>query len=719
MKKAKLTLGLVGSLIAVLGLTACNEVTASDGVVLTFKDASGSRISYTTKELFGEYQKNSGVASTDFDHIQEVLIRKFYASKGQESVLASLKLEAENDVLGIKKTADSNHRANKTSYAAEFEKLLKTNGAKNIDELYEIKLYEREKSKFLSDYESDEQVMFMRDGKNSEGKDMFPYSQDYGRGSDGYLKEQMPYTVRHILVKLTQATNGDHTQAKITEAESKKLGSVVMQIAGATTKERKAFGDIAFSESEDPGSRSQWGRLEVMDRDQADNFIQEFRFGVYAYDAIYNKVNQNAATNEYAQHKFAVPDGSGDTYRVIDSISYSDGATYTDFSKEQTADEKAALEDGEHYIKNYFGSDFKNIGVIPYGAAVALADEKIAKKPTLNFRVNDDSETFYPRNIIFNKYFNDHRVAVVIPTRVPSDDALDGKTTALADTTALSSTAYSKEAELKLLKGVKDDDYAALPGFAKDTSSVLDVKDANGTALNCLTTEKGQIVLAVRGGSSGSYEGIHFIVIDRSALEQYADANSNEVTKLISEEAYTAAKNSSNVNSLSEYYTIFIEGEEGYPTYSTGAAGGAETAKSTYVNPYVSSVKDPYQEKADKIRSKVSSYNSSKDTFIFQQLIEDDETISFAANEEAQEVKKLVLTWIRSKRNSGAIKGRENFDDSWATYVEYLTQQDQSREMNDAGTQRLISETCALGYGDDNSKDKLGEWAVGGACYAK
>ena len=54
MKKAKLTLGLVLSLVSVVGLTACNEATYSDGVVLTYKDASGNKVSYTAEELFGE-----------------------------------------------------------------------------------------------------------------------------------------------------------------------------------------------------------------------------------------------------------------------------------------------------------------------------------------------------------------------------------------------------------------------------------------------------------------------------------------------------------------------------------------------------------------------------------------------------------------------------------------------------------------------------------------
>lgn len=722
MKKAKLTLGLVASLVAVMGLTACNEATYSDGVVLTFKDASGERVNYTAKELFGNYQKTSGVASTDFDHIQEVLIRKYYESPNRASVLKSLKLKAENDVLDVKKTAETNANNNKTSYQEEFEKLLDSNGAENVDELFQVKLYSHEKEQFTTDYESDIQIEYMRDGKNGAGENMFPYSAEYGRGSDGYLKDQMPYTVSHILVKLGTATNGDHTEAKISEAESKKLGNVIMKMANASGQTtRDSFGDIAYNESEDEGSAKKWGQLSVMDRDQADDFIQEFRFGVYAYDAIYNKVNKNAETNGYAQAAIPVPDGSEDTYKVIDNIGYSANATYTDESTAQTADEIAAgLQQGEHYIKNFFANpNYADIGVIPYGVAVALASEKYAKKPQLDFKVNEDSETYFPRNILFNKYFNNHRVAVIAPTRIPSDDALDGKVTKLSDDSVLASDVYSKEQELKMLKGVKDNDYAALDGFKNDTSALLNVTDANGTAVNALTTEKGQIILAVRGGSSGSYEGIHFIVIDRSALDEVVTVNADgSYTRVNGVDMSTYATSDlnlkSNTTSLSQFYTIHLPEESTYPTY----ADGEETkTKSTYVNPYVS-IKSTYKENRDTLRNKISSYNSNKDTFIFQQLMTDG-AVTFAANDEAAAVKELVLSWIRSKRNSSSIKGRESFDESWATYIEYLTQQDQARALNDAGTQKLISETCALGYGDANSKNKTGEWAVGGACYAK
>ena len=37
--------------------------------------------------------------------------------------------------------------------------------------------------------------------------------------------------------------------------------------------------------------------------------------------------------------------------------------------------------------------------------------------------------------------------------------------------------------------------------------------------------------------------------------------------------------------------------------------------------------------------------------------------------------------------------------------------------MNSNGNQRLISETCAIGYTSDAAADGTGEWGRNGACY--
>lgn len=721
MKKSKLTLGIVASLLSLGALAACNEVTYSDGVVLEYTDAQGKSMKITAEDLFGD-KYSTGVASTEFDKVYEVLIRKYYQSGSGSSSLAELKTLAAKAVENIKDQAKKNADSNKTSYQQELSALLDSNNVENIDELYEAKLYEEEKKKFEADYETDEQIVAMRDG--TEG--IFKKSDDYGEGSDGYLVEQMPYTVSHILVKLGSATNGEHAEATIVEAESRKLGQVVELLAGADVNgdgktpanTRTDFGTIAQSYSEDTGSAEKYGQLSVMDRDTADSFINEFKFGIYAYEAIYNQRNVGMTSSGYNNPFAAEPrlhENSGETYALTSKILFSEDATYTNKALPQTPEEALALAEGEHYISNFFGGEGSKIGRIPFGAAVALAKDSVAKnkftyndgveEKEMSWDVNGNSSVFYPRNILFNKYFNNHRLAVIVPNEIPFNDPTIENVTGGDYTT-------------ENFVGQHNDDYAALPGFQHNTKDALPAS-VLGQDDNVLTTEKGQIVLAVRGGASGNYEGIHFMVIDRSALDEYVKIDENHVPTSVSKEYYDAHKDDENVTTLSEFYTIATPKESAFPTY---AVGSDVFEKTTYVN-QITTDNTGYNDNRKTIKGKISSYNSNKDTYRFQTLIED-ESITFAQNAIAKSAKDLIQSWIKSKRHKSIVDGGENFDNTWATYIEYLTAQDEARALKADGSQRLISETCAIGYNKPNSNPKDPTtldsiWKIGGACYAK
>ena len=712
MKRSKLTLGIVTALVGVAGLTACNEATYSDGLVLEYKDPSTGEVTkLTAEDLFGTYYSTS-VASTDFDRVYEILIRKHFEGS---SSFSELKAQAQKDVQDIKDQAAENANTNNTSYQEEFSKLLSTNGCENVTELYEAKLYAAEKEAFEKEYDTNAMIEKMRDGDG-----IFKASEQFGVGSDGYLVEQMPYTVSHILVKLASASHGEHAQATISEAESRKLGQVVELLAGAKLADPEAaadprtdFGTIALQNSEDTGSAAKYGQLSVMDRDTADSFINEFKFGIYAYESIYNQVNTDATKNPYAAAVNAHAN-TGTSYKLLDKIKFSSNATYTDSSSDQTADE-AELKEGEHYIANYFKTTGAQIGRIPYGAAVALAREDVAKNDfivdggdtKMNWQVNNGSSTYYPRNILFNKYFNNHKVAVIVPNEIPYNDPAIGNLGTAGD--------YTSENFVGAIKA----SYAALPGFSRDTKELLPAS-VLGQDSNVLTTERGQIVLAVRGGSSGSYEGIHFMVIDRSALEEIVTVNDDYSTSLVDMtlEQYNEStlKTTSNSNSLSEYYTVYRPTEANFPTYTQGAK---EVDKITYIN-QLHTTNTAYKENVETLTGKIKAYNSNKDSYLFQRLYEE-HNITFASNDVAQLAEEQIKTWIESKRNKSAIDSRESFDDTWATYIEFLTAQDQARALNKDGSQRLISETCAIGYNKKSSDPKENDplWSTGGACYAK
>ena len=381
MKKAKLTLALVSSLAAVMALSACNEVTEKDGVVLTFTDNSGQRYEYKASELLDNYEQGSSAASTNFSKVKEVLISKYYEEKGG-STLEQLKTKAQNSVDSIKKQAQTNANSNGTSYATELDTLLKSNSVKNVSELFEAKLYSFEEEDFSRQFKNDTAVEAMKTGLNADGTAYFPYSEEYGRGSNGYLIEKTPYHVSHFLVKFSSTSHSEASEFTITKAESQKISQAVKAFAGAsgnngtdTSGRRMSFGDICFTLPSDDTSATSYGDLGLME----DGYVQEFRLGVYAYDALYNR--KHTAADSYASSRPAFT-GNKDEVQIREHVLPSEDDTFGPKAKN---------------TRDYF--EQLGIGTIPYGAAVALGYDEVAGDPNLGYSVNDGSSTYYPRNV--------------------------------------------------------------------------------------------------------------------------------------------------------------------------------------------------------------------------------------------------------------------------------------------------------------------------------
>ncbi len=709
MKKTKLTLGLVGAFVAGGALAACSEVTYDEGVLLTYTDASGNRIQYTAEDLFGDYQNSASSASTAYSKVKEVLIRQYYQEPAQASKLADLQNQAQNAVDGIKSQAETNANNNGTSYQEEFEALLDSNNVDNVDELLDAKLYELEEDQFTKDYYTNSNLGKMRDGSLWDSLRTAEAEAEFGPVSDGYLKTRMPYHVSHILVKFESASSNEHAQATISATESEKLGDVIKELAGADTSDnthgttpvnqRLSFGSIAYELSDDTESSSNYGDLGIMDL--TTEFVHEFKLGLYAYDALYADQTNNAYATEEMKN------------RLLPS-------------------EDAKLDDGSS-VKQEFVD--RGLGTIPYGAAVALADASVSYsatggEPDLGYQVNENSATYYARNILFNKYFNNHQIAVITPNRISYNDLLDGTTTANAATptgdihqenSQAKTYDVNKEADTNgqpITAGTLDAEYAALPGFSVDTTDILP-----DIGSNVLTNDKGQIILAVRAGTS-SYQGIHFIVADRSALSEYG-VTFDSATNTIKENTkadYDANKTTSNITSLNDYYSILtpdripsnpssVTADKEADYYPYYVEDGKAVAKTTFVNKLVSA-DSTYADNAKKVKDAIQGFDTNLDNYIFQELLNSSK-ITFAD----ADFGKLIKDYIRITRQKAVDDAQKSFDDDWVTYAEYLEQQDAARTMKEDGSQKLISETCAIGYNSDAAREGTGEWAYGGACY--
>ncbi len=716
MNKKKCALGLVALLAATTGLASCDWPTkANNGIILTYTDATGQRVGYSAEELFGSYRQSSSSLSTEFDKVYEVLVRKYY-DEIKTSTKADLETEAKQNVLSDKQKATTNANNNGTTFEEELEKILDNADCDNVDELYQYHLYQLEKDKFQSDmYQtfgthdvSVNGVEAMKNGvyvdpTTKKETETFPKSDEWGIGNDGWLLEQMPYHIRHILVKLASGQAGNFTQDKISEStsvdaggETTKLANVLLSLAGGyvaddglikSATNPATFGEVAQQYSDD-GSASSYGEYGIMSKTMASDLVHEFKLGTYVFETLYNKRTQ---TTDY---------GKNNAYRLAPGLQDGEKTTADKLSDIEDKDQKLNTIDGEKSVYSFFND--KGVGQIPFGAAVALLDYAKEVKDDNGNVVNEDNDAFYPRNIIYNKYFNKHNVCVITPNAIASNmnsNYCDADTKNAAKN-SYDTFANNFGAESASENGVPSTQFASLPGFSRDTKNVV-----QGIGSNVLTDTQGNVILAVRAGAS-SYQGIHFIIVQRSGLSQYGLKEENGQIVEATEESATDKKSTS----LSDYYTTYTPSQDNYPK-----AEGVE--RSTYVNYNVQQTSD-FNTRANTITDEIKGYNSNLNTYWFQYLVESQkESQKIEFTDDAKDIKSDIMTYCQTKRDSTLATNVTTWEDNWKEYAEQIAAQDEARAQGkDTATGSLLSEVCAIGYGKvDKSSDP--NWQKGGACY--
>jgi hypothetical protein len=214
-------------------------------------------------------------------------------------------------------------------------------------------------------------------------------------------------------------------------------------------------------------------------------------------------------------------------------------------------------------------------------------------------------------------------------------------------------------------------------------SGEYDASLKNFNADGYLCDEYGNVIVGVR-----SQYGIHFMIIEKSMYD-YAD--------------------------LATYYSTKLPGDEGYSANS-------------YVGYIVSQSKEDYKKRADDVKSKITSFDSTYDYRLYQYL-NTQVTVKFSGA--AEGLGEEIDTYIGKTQENNAFKQEDGLNKVWRTYTELLGAQEADRDrmfdtVNAQGdTQsnltRLVSEAVA----DDFMKiyDGLGDattyakFAEGGAYY--
>lgn len=379
MNKSKLSLSLVTSFIAAIAATGCgNKVTSDPKAIVSFTGYDGNTVDVITDDVYFDYLKTSSGIGKFYDAMLEVLIR--YEYKNENSALwtrddgkqptdtySSVESTCKNLIKSMKADAKKSASANNTTYKKEWEKVLEQQGVENEKELLQKLIYDKEKENVKDWYFRSNEAELLEEYIGLETKN---------------VASTYPYHIRHILASISGGSS-EFYYTTIAESEALKLYT----IAKALKDGKESFGEIAVAESGDSssaiasdGTRMN-GSVGIMDR--STSFVNEFKLGLYAYDAIYSRANADED----------VKAGLG-----------------------ITADVQTKLE---------------NIGLsyVPYQVFEKLNEFKADEKDEKGHTVNDGNSNYYPRNIYWNKYLNHHNVFVITNNELVENVA-DGKITA-------------------------------------------------------------------------------------------------------------------------------------------------------------------------------------------------------------------------------------------------------------------------------------------------
>lgn len=373
MKKKKLSIGLVSGFIGALALSACSSVTTNDKAIVSFKGYDGEQVTVLTNTVYNKYRESSDGISKYYSAILEAIIRYQFDSIGESGTVykksnAQIKTEAENNVTGAKQKAEENAKTNNTSYSEEWDAILTSYGVKDEDELLEHFIYDIEKDEI--------QDKFFVDNKEALTREYLGVS-DAGEAVASKVKSSFPYHIRHVLVSIAEGDT-DYYHATISQDQAKKLGTVIDYL----TDSSYTFAQVAEKLSGDTGSAAKGGDVGIMTL--STSFVNEFKLGLYAYDAVYSGRAENAAIKEGL--------GLNETIKL--------GSTETTIYD--------AVEDIE-------------LQKVPYDAFVRIGNKAETETDIYGKKVNDGNANFFPRNVYWNNYLNIHNPFVVTNKKINAD----------------------------------------------------------------------------------------------------------------------------------------------------------------------------------------------------------------------------------------------------------------------------------------------------------
>ena len=296
------------------------------------------------------------------------------------------------------------------------------------------------------------------------------------------------------------------------------------------------------------------------------------------------------------------------------------------------------------------------------------------EKDDFGNELSDGNSRVYPRNIIWNKYFNHHQVFVITNATGNVGENKNGKTNK-AEVEAATS-------EFKNLVTTNYNDLGArfvnVPGVCANANEKV------------LTDGQGHVILGVR-----SEFGIHLIVVQKSIYE----FNNDKV-------------------SLAEYYTTEVPTATNtkYPRDEQG------NDKDTYVNFIKTTTTTDYNTRATTVKDAIKGFDSTYEYRLYESLMDEFKSNISFKGEDGAKLNQNIDRYIKVTRDSKHNNQVKKLNNQWEAYIELLALQEETRAryyaygQDDSNNTQyktlMIPEGCAV-----NFKKGGADYEEGGKCY--
>lgn len=658
MIKRKKSICLAIAALSAVSLSGCSSVTSnSEGYILTYT-YNGKELSISTREIIDRYlnENRNDHAAAFYNALNEVVIRRAFEEGGPlASFKSTVDNNATNDVNYAKDQADEDG----TSWSDYLDGQITDDSLTTEEKEQEFflqKQYERMQTTVEEQY-FENFSDYQKDSNDSTADLQDEYNLLYG--TNGYIQNKVPYHIRHILVQVDASQDYGYSRGHISSDDAHQIYQVVTALANGTS-----FADTANLYTNDTGNKdSNTGTLNGGEyiMDSSTPFVNEFKLGIYTYDLLLSDNGYESDTNY--QTKL-------DNLHIPGSVK----DTLTGFG----------------------------VSWIPYDVILEL--EKVKDQTTANgVTVNDNDEDYYPRNIYFNKYFQNRNVAFITDEALLDDSQLgyesdyssfkgDNWTKVGMDKRndkVSGNTVYSdvNEEGHYITSGVQSTN---LDDTQKDNFQEITI---NGVTKNVLCDQNGNPIMVVRNQESSS--GIHFIVIERSAFDT-TGATQEEPYKATIEEYYAPVTpkeiDGINPDTQRPYWTT----DGTFPVYTDN---GVTLPKQTYVQTEevrsdsdVNNTVGNYSARVSTLRTSIETSIDTYDTF---KWLNPDYEISL--NDIAgQDIQSMVETYINKETRASEDTAAQSLEDSWMSYANSIVQQNRQRQY------MLLPEVLARHFGEAN-----------------